>query len=319
MELADYLSAISLNGEQTITPHKLQNTMTIIKPAPHSLFMSPELLTDISASVNRALTEDIGTGDITAMLIPEHQVSTAVVITREDCIFCGQVWVTEVFRQIDPQVSIEWHIKDGDVASANSRLFTLSGSARSLLTGERAALNFVQTLSGTATVSHEYAQRVAHTSVKLLDTRKTIPGLRLAQKYAVSCGGCHNHRIGLYDAFLIKENHIAACGGIKQAVAEAHKVAPGKLVEVEVETFDELNQALEAQTNIIMLDNFTIEDMRKAVAITAGKAKLEASGNVTSETLVTIAETGVDFISVGALTKHCKAVDLSMRILKNTV
>lgn len=289
--------------------------MTTIKPESLSFFMSPEFLSDISTCVKRALAEDVGTGDITAMLIPESQVSTAVIITREDCIFCGQAWVTEVFRQINPQVSIEWHIKDGDAAAANSKLFTLRGSARSLLTGERAALNFVQTLSGTATISWNYAQRVAHTPVKLLDTRKTIPGLRLAQKYAVSCGGCHNHRIGLYDAFLIKENHIAACGGIKQAVAEAHKIAPGKPVEVEVETFDELNQALEAQANIIMLDNFTIEDMRKAVVVTAGKAKLEASGNVTSETLVTIAETGVDFISIGALTKHCKAVDLSMRII----
>ena len=306
-------------GTQTIILPKLQNMMTTIEPkfesTSHSFFMSPEFLSDISVCVKRALAEDIGTGDITAMLIPESQVSTAVVITREDCIFCGQAWVNEVFRQIDPQVNIEWHIKDGDAAAANSKLFTLKGSARSLLTGERAALNFVQTLSGTATISQSYAQRVAHTAVKLLDTRKTIPGLRLAQKYAVSCGGCHNHRFGLYDAFLIKENHIAACGGIKPAVAEAHKIAPGKPVEVEVETFDELSQALEAQANIIMLDNFTIEDMRKAVEITAGKAKLEASGNVTSETLVTIAETGVDFISIGALTKHCKAVDLSMRII----
>lgn len=289
--------------------------MSTTHNTPHSTIMSPELLLDIPSCVQRALTEDIGAGDITAKLIPESQKSTAVVITREACIFCGKAWVEEVFRQLDTTVSIEWHIKDGEAAAPNTKLFTLRGSARSLLTGERAALNFVQTLSGTATSSHQYAQQVAHTAVKLLDTRKTIPGLRLAQKYAVSCGGCHNHRIGLYDAFLIKENHIAACGGIRQAVVEARKVAPGKPVEVEVENFDELQQALDADVDIIMLDNFTIEDMRRAVEINAGKAKLEASGNVTSETLVTIAETGVDFISIGALTKHCKAVDLSMRII----
>ena len=278
------------------------------------IYSSNIMQDDIHRAVLDALQEDIGTGDITAQLIPEGQISIATVITRESCIFCGQAWVIEVFRQLDPSVSIEWHIKDGDQASANTRLFTLRGSARSLLTGERTALNFVQTLSGTATISHQYAQQVAHTSVKLLDTRKTIPGLRLAQKYAVTCGGCHNHRIGLYDAFLIKENHIAASGSITQAVNEAHRIAPGKPVEVEVENFDELHQALAANADIIMLDNFSVEDMRKAVTITAGKAKLEASGNVTSETLVTIAETGVDYISIGALTKHCKAVDLSMRI-----
>lgn len=288
--------------------------MPIIDNPPHSKILSPELLLDIPACIERALAEDIGTGDITAQLISSSQQSTAIVITREDCIFCGRAWVEEVFRQVDPDVSIEWHIKDGDAAPPNTKLFTLHGAARSLLTGERAALNFVQTLSGTATTSHFYAQQVAHTRVKLLDTRKTIPGLRLAQKYAVTCGGCHNHRIGLYDAFLIKENHIAASGGIKNAVEAAHRIAPGKPVEVEVENFDELNQALAANADIIMLDNFTIDDMRRAVEINAGRAKLEASGNVTSETLVTIAETGVDFISIGSLTKHCKAIDLSMRI-----
>ena len=269
---------------------------------------------DIQESVKRALAEDIGSGDITAQLIPADQIATARVITREDCVFCGKAWVEEVFRQLDPGVWIEWHVEDGQQAGANSLLLTLNGSARSLLTGERTALNFVQTLSGTASLSRQYAQQVAHTRVKLLDTRKTIPGLRLAQKYAVSCGGCYNHRIGLYDAFLIKENHIAASGGIANAVAEAHRIAPGKPVEVEVENFSELDQALAAKADIIMLDNFSIEDMRKAVAITQGKAKLEASGNVTRDTLVSIAETGVDFISIGALTKHCRAVDLSMRI-----
>lgn len=288
--------------------------MSIIEKPMHTTIMSPELILDIAACVKRALVEDIGTGDITAQLIPEQQKSTATVITRENCVFCGRAWVEEVFRQLDPGVSIVWHIEDGDVVTANTKLFTLQGSARSLLTGERAALNFVQTLSGTATGAHHYAQQVAHTAVKLLDTRKTIPGLRLAQKYAVLCGGCHNHRIGLYDAFLIKENHIAACGSIKKAVEAAHQIAPGKPVEVEVENFDELNQALDANADIIMLDNFSIADMHEAVKINAGKAKLEASGNVTSESLVTIAETGVDFISIGALTKHCRAVDLSMRI-----
>lgn len=274
----------------------------------------PHLLQSISENVAAALKEDIGSGDITAQLIPAEQQTTAKIITREDCVFCGKDWVIEVFKQLDPTVRIEWHIDDGDSAAANSTLFILSGNARSLLTGERAALNFVQTLSGTATSSHKYAKLVAHTPVKLLDTRKTLPGLRDAQKYAVAAGGCYNHRIGLYDAFLIKENHIAACGSIAAAVTAAHKIAPGKPVEVEVENFPELEQALTAKADIIMLDNFTLEDMRKAVAINQGQAKLEASGNVTETTLPLIAETGVDFISIGALTKHCRAVDLSMRV-----
>ncbi len=275
----------------------------------------PNLIDDIAKNVAMALAEDIGSGDITAQLIPAGQIAEANIITREECIFCGKAWVEEVFRQLDPQVHIIWHIEDGQRAAANSALFTLKGSARSLLTGERAALNFVQTLSGTATISSQYASLVAHTQVKLLDTRKTIPGLRSAQKYAVACGGCHNHRIGLYDAFLIKENHIAACNGIANAVANARVIAPEKPVEVEVESFTELNQALEAGADIIMLDNFSIEDMKKAVAINAGRAKLEASGNIDAQTLVPTAETGVDFISIGALTKHCLAVDLSMRLI----
>lgn len=274
----------------------------------------PLLANDITKSVATALAEDIGAGDITAQLIPVDQSAEANVITREDCIFCGRDWVEEVFRQLDSQVQITWYIEDGQQAAANSLLFTVKGSARSLLTGERTALNFVQTLSGTATISHQYAMQVAHTNVKLLDTRKTIPGLRTAQKYAVTCGGCHNHRIGLYDAFLIKENHIAACGGIAQAVATARAVAPGKPVEVEVESFAELDQALEAKADIIMLDNFSIDDMKKAVAINVGRAKLEASGNINEQTLIPTAETGVDFISIGGLTKHCRAVDLSMRM-----
>ncbi|MFC3113987.1 carboxylating nicotinate-nucleotide diphosphorylase [Cellvibrio fontiphilus] len=282
--------------------------------SPHKI--QPETLSaDIQQSVAFALQEDIGSGDITAKLIPAEEYASAKVITRETCIFCGRAWVEAVFRQIDPEVRIDWEIDDGQLAQANSTLFTLHGKARSLLTGERTALNFVQTLSGTATSSHFFAQQVAHTKVKLLDTRKTIPGLRTAQKYAVACGGCHNHRIGLYDAFLIKENHIAACGSISQAITKAHEIAPGKPVEVEVENFAELEEALAAGADIIMLDNFTIEDMKKAVAINAGKAKLEASGNINEQTLVPTAETGVDFISIGALTKHCRAVDLSMRFL----
>lgn len=275
----------------------------------------PYLAQDISKSVAAALAEDIGSGDITAQLIPAEQIAEANIITREDCIFCGKAWVEEVFHQIDSKVQITWCIEDGQQAAANSLLFTLKGSARSLLTGERTALNFVQTLSGTATISDQYAAQVAHTKVKLLDTRKTIPGLRTAQKYAVACGGCHNHRVGLYDAFLIKENHIAACGGIARAVATARAVAPNKPVEVEVENFAELDQALEAKADIIMLDNFSIDDMKKAVLINAGRAKLEASGNINEQTLIPTAETGVDFISIGGLTKHSRAVDLSMRVL----
>lgn len=274
----------------------------------------PNLTKSIVDSVKSALAEDVGSGDITAQLIPADQSAQASVITRDDCVFCGKDWVTEVFTQLDPSVVINWHVDDGDFVTANSTLFKLQGNARSLLTGERAALNFVQTLSGTATISRYYANLVAHTNVKLLDTRKTIPGLRDAQKYAVACGGCHNHRIGLYDAFLIKENHIAACGSIASAITAARSIAPEKPVEVEVENLDELKQALTANADIIMLDNFSLDDMSKAVAINAEQAKLEASGNVNEQTLPLIAETGVDFISIGALTKHCRAVDLSMRV-----
>ena len=302
-----------LRAKNTAPPPLLFNYSTLNMNLLHSKKL-PQLAEDITKSVSAALIEDIGTGDITAQLIPAEQTAEANIITHENCIFCGKDWVEEVFKQLDPKVKITWHVEDGQAVSANSLLFTLKGNARSLLTGERAALNFVQTLSGTATISHHYAQQVAHTQVKLLDTRKTIPGLRTAQKYAVACGGCHNHRIGLYDAFLIKENHIVACGGITQAVATARTIAPGKPVEVEVETFAELDQALAAKADIIMLDNFSIADMKKAVAINAGQAKLEASGNINEQTLVPTAETGVDFISIGGLTKHCRAVDLSMRV-----
>lgn len=269
----------------------------------------------IEENVRAALAEDIGDGDITAALIPADDPARGRVICREQATICGTAWVDEVFRQVDPAVSITWQVRDGDQVEPDQVLFTFEGPARSLLTGERAALNFLQTLSGTATISAAYARRVADTPVRLLDTRKTIPGLRMAQKYAVSCGGCFNHRIGLYDAFLIKENHILACGGIAEAVASARALHPGKPVEVEVETHAQLEEALNAGADIIMLDNFTTEQMREAVAFTAGRAKLEASGNITDETLVEFAKTGVDYISIGALTKHCRAIDLSMRLL----
>ncbi len=269
----------------------------------------------IEANVRLAIEEDVSTGDITAELIPESQQATAQIISRDQAVIAGRAWVDEVFKQVDPRVEVEWMVADGDCVQPNTLLFTLQGSARSLLTGERAALNFLQTLSGTATIAKQYSDKVANTSVKLLDTRKTLPGLRLAQKYAVTCGGCYNHRIGLFDAFLIKENHILAAGGIESAISQAKTNHPGKPVEVEVESFDELNQALQAAADIIMLDNFTPDQMREAVALVNGKAKLEASGNITDDTLVSYAETGVDYISIGALTKHCRAIDLSMRLV----
>ncbi|MBA4502446.1 carboxylating nicotinate-nucleotide diphosphorylase [Marinobacterium marinum] len=277
-----------------------------------------ELKPIIEENVRTALKEDVGNGDITAELIPAGDQKQARVISRQTAVICGRAWVDEVFRQVDPEVQLEWLVEDGDLVERDQVLFRLHGSARSLLTGERAALNFLQTLSGTATVSHEYAQRVADTPVTLLDTRKTIPGLRMGQKYAVSCGGCSNHRIGLYDAFLIKENHIMACGGIEQAIATARRNHPGKPVEIEVETEAQLERALVAGADIVMLDNFSPERMVAAVAQTAGRAKLEASGNITDATLLDYANTGVDYISIGALTKHCRAVDLSMRIIEDS-
>jgi nicotinate-nucleotide pyrophosphorylase (carboxylating) len=281
----------------------------------NTMQFSDALQRDITETVRFALAEDIGSGDITAQLIPAKHTATANIITREAAVICGVNWVNEVFQQIDNSVTITWHIADGDHVAANSILFELNGPARSLLTGERTALNFLQLLSGTATLCKQYSDLVAHTKVRLLDTRKTIPGLRTAQKYAVSCGGCHNHRIGLYDAFLIKENHIAACGGIGAAIAAARDIAPLKPVEVEVESLSELTVALNSDADIIMLDNFSLDDMRKGVAITAGRAKLEASGNISTQALAAIAETGVDFISIGALTKHAQAIDLSMRFI----
>jgi len=270
---------------------------------------------DIPQQVSAALKEDIGRGDITANLIPPTATGKARVISREKAILCGQAWVEEVFRQLDPAVTLHWEATEGGSVEANQTLFTLAGSLRSLLTGERTALNFLQCLSGTATTCHHYAQQVKHTSVKLLDTRKTLPGLRTAQKYAVHVGGCYNHRIGLYDAFLIKENHIAACGSIANAIENARQQSPGKAVEVEVENFSELDQALAARADIIMLDNFSLADMKQAVKTVASRCKLEASGGVEGDNLVAIAETGVDYISIGSLTKHVRAIDLSLRVL----
>ncbi|SDW83502.1 nicotinate-nucleotide pyrophosphorylase [carboxylating] [Pseudomonas syringae] len=273
-----------------------------------------DLTAEIEANVRRALLEDVGGGDITAQLIPAERLAKATIISRDAAVIAGTAWVDAVFRQLDPRVAVHWQVVDGDRVSPNQALFHLEGPARSLLTGERSALNFLQMLSGVATRAQYFADLVAGTGVKLLDTRKTLPGLRLAQKYAVTCGGCHNHRIGLYDAFLIKENHIAACGGIAQAVDAARKIAPGKPVEVEVESLGELSQALDAGADIIMLDELSLDDMREAVRLTAGRARLEASGGITDDTLRVIADTGVDYISIGAMTKDVKAVDLSMRL-----
>ena len=273
--------------------------------------ISPQYVTE---TVTRALLEDVGTGDLTASLIDSSALASATIMTREAGILCGMRFASEAFRQTDPACQLDWRLEDGDSLSAGDELCRIQGPARALLTAERTALNFIQLLSGTATTASRYAARVAHTRVKLLDTRKTLPGLRLAQKYAVACGGCHNHRIGLFDAFLIKENHIAAAGSISAAISTARRAATGKLIEVEVETAEELHQALDAGADRIMLDNFSLEQLCEAVKAARGRAELEASGNVTDETLVSIAETGVDLISIGALTKHVRALDLSMRL-----
>lgn len=272
----------------------------------------------IDRIVNAALEEDIGAGDLTAQLIPADKQARATVITREDAIICGAPWVNAVFARIDPSVRVDWHVSEGERAKPNQTLCSLTGRARSLLTGERTALNFLQTLSAVATATRRFVDAVAGTQCKILDTRKTLPGLRLAQKYAVTCGGGMNHRIGLFDAMLVKENHIAAAGSIAAAVAAGRKLNSSVLLEVEVENFDELQQALDAKVDRIMLDNFELADMRKAVQIARAHAHrnvtLEASGNVDLTTVRGIAETGIDFISIGGLTKHVKAVDLSMRI-----
>ena len=267
----------------------------------------------IQLNIQQALQEDIGDGDITALLTPEDEQATATIISREDMILAGQPWVNALIAAFDPSVQITWLKNDGDLVLANETIFKLSGSARSLLTVERPALNFVQTLSAVASKTAEYVKQLDGLNTKLLDTRKTLPGLRIAQKYAVAVGGGQNHRLGLFDAFLIKENHIMAAGGIAQAIAKAHQIAPGKPVEVEVETWAELDQALEAQADIVMLDNFSQQQMIDAVKHVAGRCKLEASGNITIANLREVATSGVDYISMGVLTKDVKAVDLSMR------
>ncbi|HSH48367.1 MAG TPA: carboxylating nicotinate-nucleotide diphosphorylase [Halomonas sp.] len=272
------------------------------------------LADEIRDSAARLLAEDVGPGDITAQLIPAAQWAKARVIARQDTVLCGVAWVNELFRRLDASVTLRWLASDGNRIAANEPFLMLEGPARSLLTGERAALNLLQTLSATATQTRHCVDLLEGTGVRLLDTRKTLPGLRLAQKYAVTCGGGHNHRIGLYDAFLIKENHIAACGGIAEAVKEARRLARELPVEVEVETFDELDAALAAGADVIMLDNFSLDDMREAVRRNAGKATLEASGNVDANQLKAIADTGIDCISSGALTKNITAIDLSMRL-----
>ncbi|AJR07448.1 quinolinate phosphoribosyltransferase [Photobacterium gaetbulicola Gung47] len=281
-------------------------------------YLKQQLPLEITRAVADTLREDLGGEidagrDITASLIPADSQGIATIITREHGMFCGQMWAEEVFRQLGGEVSIEWHVEDGDKVEPNQTLCTLRGPSRILLTGERNAMNFIQTLSGCATTVAEYAKQLEGTECRLLDTRKTIPGLRSALKYAVTCGGGYNHRIGVFDAYLIKENHIIACGGIEQAISTAKQLNPGKPVEVETESLDELQQAIDAGADIIMLDNFTTDMMRQAVKINAGRAALENSGNVTLETIREFAQTGVDYISVGALTKHLKAMDLSMR------
>ncbi len=272
---------------------------------------------DIAEVVRLALAEDLGTGDVTATLIAPDKMAKATIISRESAVLCGSPWVDEVYRQVDATTEIHWHRKEGDPLVPDEPVFSLHGRARALLSGERAALNFLQTLSGTATTAHTYAQAVAHTPVRILDTRKTIPGLRTAQKYAVHCGGAYNHRIGLFDAFLIKENHIEAAGSITAAVERAQAMRADLPVEVEVENLDEFREALAAGADIVMLDNFSLPDVQRAVALNAGQLKIEVSGNVHLDELKKIADTGINYISVGALTKHLHSIDFSMRFQKN--
>ena len=275
-----------------------------------------QLPPDIHEQVARALAEDVGPGDVTAALIPPHAQCQATLITRESMVLCGRAWLAETFRQLDPAIHIDWHGDDGKEFPADAALCEIRGPARAVLTGERCALNFVQTLSGTATTTREYVAAIAGTSCHILDTRKTLPGLRLAQKYAVRCGGGRNLRLGLYDKVLIKENHIIAAGGIAQAIASARQQAPAVPVEVEVETLAEFRAALAARPDVIMLDEFTAADMRAAVAErndSGSSARIEVSGGVTLGTVRELALAGIDYISIGALTKHLRAVDLSLR------
>ncbi len=270
--------------------------------------------TGIREVVSFSLAEDIGSGDITADLIPETKTISAHIISRDEGIFCGRPWADEIFRQLDHTVKLIWQTAEGAEITDGQKILQLCGSARSILTAERTVLNFLQTLSATASISRYYSRLVNHTAVKLLDTRKTLPSLRTAQKYAVATGGCFNHRMGLYDAFLIKENHIAACGGIDAAINTAKSLHPGKHIEIEVRDLEELQQAICAEADTVMLDNFAIAEIRQAISINKGRSKLEASGGIDEDMLVTIAETGVDYISIGALTKNCQAIDLSLLV-----
>ena len=275
----------------------------------------PIFLKSLDKTVQTALEEDIGSGDLTAHLIESNTISQVQITLREDAIICGRPWFDEVFRQVDPEIAITWHIKEGSLQTADTIICELTGNARQLLTAERSALNFLQLLSGTATTTHGYANALTGTNCKILDTRKTIPGLRLAQKYAVACGGGKNHRLGLFDQILIKENHINAAGSITQAVEAAKIKYPGTVIEVETETLNQLNEALDTEADILMLDNYSVDDMHRAVNLNHGQKELEVSGNVTLEKLPEIAATGVDYISSGSLTKDVKSIDFSMRFI----
>ena len=273
------------------------------------------LPTDLALIVNLALQEDVGDGDITSLLIADNLQAKAHILCREEAILCGIAWVEETYRNIDSRLQIQWNFKDGDSLKKDAQVAEIVGNARAILTGERTALNFLQTLSGTATTTKQYTERLKGTSVILLDTRKTLPGMRNAQKYAVRVAGGSNHRKGLYDAYLVKENHIQSCGNISNAIATARKINPNKVLEVEVQNLEQLSEAISAKPDIIMLDNFKLQDIRKAVTINPGNAKLEVSGNINQESLVNVAKTGVDYISVGALTKHCRAIDFSLLLV----
>lgn len=277
--------------------------------------LSNELQQSLKRDVALALAEDIGSGDISALLIDSDAQLSVRLLLREEAVLCGSAWFEETFRQCASAIEIEWFVMDGDLVAANTEICRISGPARALLSAERTALNFLQTLSGTATVTRSYVERIKHSTCRILDTRKTIPNLRLAQKYAIRCGGGSNHRIGLFDAFLIKENHLAACGGIKAAVEHGRALYPDLMLEVEVEDLEQLQQAIDAGVDRVLLDNFNLEQIKQAVALTGQSVELEASGNITDQTLVQIAETGVDFISVGALTKNLRAIDFSLRYL----
>ncbi|WP_020648205.1 carboxylating nicotinate-nucleotide diphosphorylase [Solimonas variicoloris] len=280
---------------------------------------APTPPTDVSATVQRALAEDIGSGDVTARLVPAEQTASATVISREAAVICGRPWVDAVFAALDPTIAIRWLVAEGERVVPDQRLYELHGPARALLTGERTALNFLQTLSGTATAVRQYVDAVTGTGCKIADTRKTLPGLRNAQKYAVLCGGGINHRIGLYDGILIKENHVAAAGGIRQAIANARALNAGVPLMTEAEDFDQVQAALEADVDLLLVDDFTLPQIREAVQLTrahrarGGRTVIEYSGGATLETVRAIAECGVDRIAIGAITKHVRAVDLSMR------